>query len=123
MRIISYSLGIIFVLFSLVQLNDPDPVFWIAAYLIPATVSFLFTYRKPNQYLLLAFMVIYLIGCIIWFPPSFREWIHAEGEASSIGMKLPMIEEARESMGLLICSMTFLFFWLKSKTKRVNSNL
>ena len=117
MRIISYTLGILFVLFSLVQLNDPDPLFWILAYMIPAIASFVFTHRKLNQHVLLALAMMYLIGCIIWFPPSFQEWIYAEGEASSLGMKLPMIEEARESMGLLICSLTFVFFWLKSKVK------
>jgi hypothetical protein len=113
MRIFTYILGIIFVSFSIMQLNDPDPLVWVPAYLVPAAASFVFTHKKQNKFIFPLLAMIYLVGSVLLFPPSIQEWIHAE-EKASFGMKLPLIEEARESMGLLICSLTFFFFWIKS---------
>lgn len=115
MRIFTYILGVIFILFSLVQLNDPDPLLWVLIYMIPAVAALVYTHRKQSKYLLIGLAIIYLIGAVMLFPPSFQEWITAEGEASSIGMKLPMIEEARESMGLFLCFLMFLFLWFKRR--------
>lgn len=114
MRIISFIIGIIFILFALVQLNDPDFLVWFGAYTLTATVAFVFPFRKPNKHLLLAMAIIYLIAAIALFPPSISEWISAEEEASSLGMKLPGIEQAREAMGLILCFFTVSFYWLKS---------
>ena len=115
MRIFSYILGFIFLLFSLVQLNDPDALIWVIAYLIPASVAFLFTHRKFSKILIFGLTIGYLIIAIALFPPSFQEWIHAEEKAKSLGMNLPGIEEARESAGLLICSLALAFFGFKTK--------
>lgn len=114
MRIFTYLLGLIFILFSLVQLNDPDPVIWVIIYLVPAIISFLFTHRKVNRFMLFLLCLIYLIAAIYLFPPSISDWIHAEDKAQSLGMKLPGIEKARESMGLFICFLSLLFLWFKS---------
>lgn len=115
MRVFSYITGLIFVLFSLLQLNDPDALIWVIAYLIPATVAFLFTHRKFSSTLLLVLAIGYLISSVYLFPPSFQEWIHTEQRAKSLGMNLPGIEEARESAGLMLCAITLAFFWFKSK--------
>lgn len=115
MRIFSYILGIIFVLFALVQLNDPDFIIWVGAYMIPAALAFLFTHRKQNRLVLGILAIIYLVAAIALFPPSIGDWISAEEEAKSLGMMLPGIEEARESMGLFLCFMAIAFFWFKTK--------
>jgi len=117
MRIISYFLGIIFTLFAFVQFNDPDFLIWVGAYMLTATVAFVFPHRKMNSHILLGMAIIYLITAIALFPPSIGEWISAEEEASSLGMKLPGIEKARESMGLFICFLTIAFYWLKSRQR------
>ena len=78
MRIFTYILGIIFILFSIVQFNDPDAVIWIIIYLIPAIISFLFTHRKISRLALLILSSAYLIGAIFIFPPSISDWIYAE---------------------------------------------
>jgi hypothetical protein len=115
MRIFSYITGVIFLLFSVAQLNDPDLLIWVIAYLIPAIVAFLFTHRKFSKILIFALAIGYLIACVTTFPPSFQEWIHAEEKAKSIGMNLPGIEEARESVGLLICGLVLAFYGFKTK--------
>lgn len=115
MRIFSYVLGTLFILFAVVQFNDPDPWIWVPVYLIPAFMSFVFTHSKTSRILLLVLGLIYLIAAIRIFPPSINEWISAEEESKSLGMNLPGIETARESMGLFICALTMLFFWSKHK--------
>jgi len=117
MRIFSYFLGFIFTLFALVQFNDPDFLIWVCLYMLAAIQSFTFTHRKPNKWLLPALTIVYLIGTIALFPPSIGDWISAEEEAQSLGMKLPGIEEARESMGLFICFLAMAFFWYKATKK------
>ena len=113
MRAFTYIIGIIFILFALVQLNDPDPLLWMAMYLIPAVISFAFTHRKISSKVILILGVLFLLGSIYLFPPSFTDWITAEEKSKSLNMTLPGIEEARESMGLFICFLAMLFFWIK----------
>ena len=117
MRIFTYSLGLIFTLFAIVQFNDPDFWVWVPVYLLPAGISVVYTHKKPQKMYLGILAIIYLIAAISLFPPSINEWISAEEEAQSMGMKLPGIEEARESMGLFICFLAMAFFWIKSKSK------
>ncbi len=115
MRVFTYTLGIILTLFAVVQFNDPDFFIWIPAYLIPALLSFLFTHKKPGRILVGSLSLIYLAAAIALFPPSVSSWISTEEEVRSLGMKLPGIEEARESMGLFICFLVLLLFWIKGR--------
>jgi uncharacterized membrane protein len=102
MRYLALFFAVLFVLFAAVQYNDPDPWFWIPIYLIPAIISFLvFRGTYPVAAMWIA-AVLFLIGAIYWLPPNMSEWIGMEQEASSLQMGVPFIEEARESMGLLL---------------------
>ena len=113
MRYISYFTGIVFLLFALVQINDPDPMLWIMAYMLPAIVAFVNPSKSIDKKLLLGLAALYLIGAFILFPPSMQDWVNAEEQARSISMTLPGIEEARESMGLLLCALALIFFAIK----------
>ncbi|MDZ7608216.1 MAG: transmembrane 220 family protein [Cyclobacteriaceae bacterium] len=117
MRVVLLFLGIIFILFAIVQFNDPDPFLWILIYLIPATASFYLLKWRINPFLLLALCLIYLTGAIYLFPPSVSEWISVEEEAKSLGMMMPGIEEGREAMGLFLCSLSFLLFFYYQRKK------
>lgn len=94
--------GIVFLLFAAVQANDPDPYLWIPIYLFPSVLSFLVWKRKYQPWLYLVGMVAYFAGAIYLFPGDIDRWIQAEEQAKSLEMKVPFIEEARESLGLLI---------------------
>jgi hypothetical protein len=115
MRIFSYIIGFVFLLFSIVQLNDPDPLIWVIVYLIPASVAFLISHRTFSKTLLFVLAIAYLIIALVLLPPSFQEWIHAEEKAKSLGMTLPGIEKGREAAGLIICSLALAFFGFKTK--------
>ncbi len=108
-------LTIVFILFALVQLNDPDPFIWTGVYLLVAIFSFL-AFR--NSYYPLPTLIL-IILCLIWavvlFPPSLSDWWQLEEEAKSLKMKMPGVEEARESMGLLISVAALIFIWIKGR--------
>lgn len=68
-----------------------------------------------------------MIGAIFLFPANLSTWISMEESAKSLDMKMPFIEEARESMGLMICAFVnsiYLFKGMKlAKSAGYNSNL
>jgi len=111
-----------FALFAAVQFNDPDPFIWASVYLLVAAFSFL---AYKNKYFLLptlVLLVLCFVCAIILFPPSFSDWWQLEEEAKSLKMKMPGIEEARESMGLIICVIALFVIYINgrkiNKTKR-----
>lgn len=112
-------LGVLFVLFAVVQFNDPDPALWVLIYLTVSAFCFL---AFSNRFYPWATLLI-AVACVVWaiflFPPSFHDWWQLEEEAQSLKMKMPGIEEARESMGLLISAAALFFLFFKGR-KRVN---
>jgi hypothetical protein len=107
---------VIFVLFAIVQLNDPDPYIWMPIYLASAYTSFCGYKLYYNPMLLTIFCIAYLIGALSLFPDSFSTRVHMGALAKSMEMKMPFIEEARESLGLAICffvNLIYLFVGMK----------
>lgn len=105
-RIGALVLGLIFVLFAVFQINDPDPVFWISAYMVAATICVFTFFKKSTRILPLVAMIGYIIG-VIWFWPG--AW---EGVALQDGMKTTNIENARESLGMGICAVSMVYMSL-----------
>jgi hypothetical protein len=123
-KFISYFLVLIFILFALVQLNDPDPWLWVPAYLFSAYTSYCSARNYYNPMLLIMLCPIYFFWGYSLFPESVSTWIQQEEVAKSMEMKMPFIEEARESLGLIICFIVngiFLLIGL-NKSKRPNYN-
>lgn len=106
---------LIFTLFVVVQYNDPDPEVWMSIYGFAVICSLLTFFHKINKMILLVAIVFYAAGCFYLFPPSF------EGVGDSMHCT-PNVELARESLGLLICSlaMLFLFFQVRKQDKQQN---
>jgi hypothetical protein len=118
MRFVLIFLGFLFILFALVQINDPDPILWILIYLIPAAISFYLLLKwRINPFLLLGLSLIYIIGAIYLFPPSVSKWISMEEEAKSLGMMMPGIEEGREAAGLILISLILLGYFLYARKR------
>lgn len=117
-RIIGIIFTIVFILFAVVQLNDPDPEIWAPIYLYAAVVCGLVAANKLYPALFVLGMIGYFAGAIYLFPPNVGEWINAEEQAKSLKMSVPFQEEARESLGLFICFLVmtyFLFFSIRKK--------
>ncbi len=104
-KIVALTLGIIFVSFVVVQYNDPDPQVWMPIYGLAAALCFWKAYAKPQLVVLLVLAVVYGIGAVLQWPPQWEGvWLN------EIGMKTVNIELARESLGLVCCSLAFV--WL-----------
>jgi hypothetical protein len=106
MKILNFVLTIMFLAFAFVQINDPDPLLWIAIYGSMAVVCILAIFKyyiKPLLWLLIAGFIIYMV--ILY--PGLKEWL-AQPDRSILfddvlKMQYPYIEESREFLGLLIC--------------------
>ena len=107
MRLFSGVMTILFIGFAAVQYNDPDPYIWVPVYLFPAVVSaIIFTGRWVSP-------LIILLGSIAFFVGGFFQWpAHWEGVALKNGMKSINIEEGREALGLLICAVSLVVYWI-----------
>ena len=118
MKLFNIFLVILFVLFAVVQYNDPDPWAWIALYTFVAVVSGFAASGRYNRYVLLGGLAI----CLIWMitlVPDFISWIKMGAPTITGSMKAeePHIELTREFLGLLVCGAA-LGYHLYASTKR-----
>jgi hypothetical protein len=124
MKIVNLVLAVMFLAFAFVQINDPDPLLWIAIYGVMAVICIMaaFKYYQPlAMYVLLILFVVY--GYILW--PGMKEWL-AQDDRSVLfddiaKMEHLYIEEAREFLGLVICDVVLLIQIVRARlfTKRV----
>jgi hypothetical protein len=111
----------IFILFAVVQYNDPDPYLWVPIYLFPAVICFLATREKfyKNAYtggfIFYSLYAVYKLldqnGVIDWM--RFHD---AANIAATMKAEQPWIEESREFFGLAII-LIVLFINYKKFTK------
>jgi len=111
----------IFILFAVVQYNDPDPYLWVPIYLFPAVLCFLAACEKfyKNAYtggfIFFSLYAVYKLldqnGVIDWM--RFHD---AANIAATMKAEQPWIEESREFFGLAII-LIVLFINYKKFTK------
>jgi hypothetical protein len=102
MRILNLVLCAFMVLFAAAQYNDPDPLFWAVAYLIPAFWAGLAGLRpallKPPAAKagLAASLALYVVGTVYFWPSDANWWLIDVWWES---------EEAREGMGMMLSTL------------------
>jgi hypothetical protein len=112
MKYISLALFLIFLLFTGWQYNDPDPILWIPIYGIAAYCAWKSFKGQSNSEMLIVLAVISTAAAI----NSWTQMTAWEGVITgTISMKTHNQELARESLGLGICAVSFLFFWVSKK--------
>ena len=95
LRVFNFCL---FSYFVLVQLNDPDAWLWVLIYVYPIFWTVFPPQSSLTSDLVLWSGILYLLGGVYLFPTKFMGLSDMKGA-------IPEIEEARESLGLLIASM------------------
>lgn len=106
--------GILFLLFSYWQLNDPDPVLWVPVYLTAAYASFQALRGKTNPELLIVlFCLSFFAGLQMWVEMTAWEGFLTDG----LSMKTHNQELAREAVGLWIASASVALFFILEKLK------
>jgi hypothetical protein len=110
MKYIALFFTIIFLLFAVLQYNDPDPILWIPIYLIAAYASFRTYQGQANKEMLLVLIVLSFVGGLnSWQAMTAWEGFFSEG--AGISMKTVNQELAREACGLWIATVSFVICW------------
>ncbi len=121
MKILNAILAVLFVVFAVVQLNDPDPWLWVLMYGFIAVIcgmAFMGIYYKP---VLIAGMLVSVVWAIT-LSPGVYDWF-ANNSFSDIFQQMApnkiFIETARECFGLLIAFAVLLFQYKQAKKHEV----
>lgn len=107
----AYLMTVLFAWAAFVQLNDPDPQIWIPIYGTAALGSVLFLAGRLKTWMALLLAVAFLVGSLLYWPEQF------EGvDFGTQGMSNHNIERGRESLGLAIAFVVFLFYsWMAGR--------
>ena len=117
MRYIALLFGLIFLLFTYWQFNDPDPVWWIIVYLVSAYCSYRVFMGRFNVEMLAVLSVLYAAGSVnSWLQMSAWEGFFSEG--AGLAMKTLNQELARESAGMGICLVATLVYLAIGRANR-----
>ena len=102
-KILHLVLAVLFVLFAVVQLNDPDPLRWFLIYLLIAGIFAFGAFDRYNQYPIYLGMAL-CIGAFIILIPGFIDWVQMGMPSITSSMKAtePHIELTREFLGIVI---------------------
>lgn len=112
--------AILFGVFGLLQINDSDNILiWIALYAAASWLGAANAVKPQNPQVVFLLFLTFLVGSIQLFPTDVGEWVRQEEQARSLEMKLPFIEEARESMGLGLAALHAgaIWLWLRAKSR------
>jgi asparagine N-glycosylation enzyme membrane subunit Stt3 len=112
----------IFLLFAIVQWNDPDPLIWMIFY---GTMSLIYILLARGKKIAFYLSVLMLITCLLnmgLILPEIIKWIK-DGMPSivqSMKATIPTIEYTREFLGLLLCLIACVWVIRKHKTTIFN---
>ena len=107
MKYFNLLFAVIFIASAYLQLNDADPLLWVAIYLSGAILCTLSIFYKGNDLLFKIALFAYLFYAVIllFAPNGVWTWFNeydAENIAQSMKVTRPWIENTREFFGLLI---------------------
>ncbi len=114
-KAINVVLFILFFLFAIVQLNDPDPILWFSIYFLTAILCLTANYKSIPKKILWILVIAFLLFALYHFS-YFMDWIkidHKEELFGEMVYKKPYLEGTREFLGLLIAAGA-LFYQIKS---------
>lgn len=103
MRVIALSIAALFALSAALQLNDPDPVLWIAVYVAVALLWGMAAFGRFYR----PFTVVLLLVLTVWmftFVPELVTWVQMGMPTivGSMNAEEPHIELVREFGGLFL---------------------
>lgn len=110
-KLINYlalAFGLLFMWAAYVQLNDPDAGLWILIYFVAALASFLMAIKRLPYWAAFVLAIVYGVLAIVYWPDAFEGVRIGEGDITNI-------ERGRESLGMGITAILFIFFGITSK--------
>lgn len=115
MKWLHFLISGIFIVFAIVQYNDPDPFLWIMMYLLVGAIPILYIMDKLNRKFLRILIITFVFTFLLYIPPIFQ-WI-SNGMPAIIGTPgahSPMMEVLRESFGILLSCIVAIFYYRKT---------
>jgi len=119
MKYLNFFLAALFLLFAVVQFNDPDPLAWVLLYGFVGVVSLMAGFGHSNRYVLLGGLAVILIWLIVLIP-EFVNWMKMGMPTITGSMQAeePHIEYTREFLGLFLCGLALVVHLRHNSTKR-----
>ena len=114
-KILNIVFFVLFALFAIVQLNDPDPVHWFLIYGAVSLTFLLANYIKIPKQIVWLFVLGLLIYASIHIA-YFFDWIkidHKEEIFGEMVYEKPYLEGTREFLGLIIAALALLLLLKK----------
>ena len=103
--VIILLVGLFFLFFAFLQINDPDSLIWIIAYLIPTSLSFSTLTKYRSKYIRYISPIYLIVAIYLYLYNSETTIMHVFDETTN------------ESLGLVLCSIwIFILPWLNKKT-------
>lgn len=128
MKAVNLTLTLIFLIFALLQYNDPDPYIWVPIYLLAALICWQASKRKyPGFLYIIGMMICLSYGAYLFFDKNgVLSWANdhaAESLVNSMKAVKPWIEESREFGGLLIVFIALLINYIIFQKTKAGKNL
>ena len=126
-HIFLYILTVLFLIFGIVQFNDPDPWLWIGIYFGVSLISILANIKyKPNSKINGSIRILtlsFLIGLFVYASmliPEIVSWINngMPNIAKTMKTEEPHIEYTREFFGLILS--IFSLFYCQKKLREIH---
>ncbi len=114
MKVLNLILAVLFILFAVVQYNDPDPWGWAALYLYVAAACGMAAFGKSNKFMLILGLGVSAIW-MLTLVPDFIHWVQMGMPTIVAHMKAeaPHIELTREFLGLVVCMSALGWQWYR----------
>lgn len=116
MRILCFILALLFFASAAVQFNDPDPRFWVVLYGAVGLIALFAGFNRYNLWIvLLGLAVCTYEGFKL--VPAFWAWLNsgAPSIVDSMQAESPHIEVVREFLGLGLCFVALVFFYIRGR--------
>jgi hypothetical protein len=113
-RVVSGVMAAFFLWATFVQLNDPDPWFWMPMYVAAAVAALAFAVGRPLPKLALAVAIVALVWAATIVPSLIGTWSPSELGASMSNAH-PEVELGRELGGLLIAGAHSLLVFFRGR--------
>ena len=118
MKVLNFIIAALFLLFAFVQVNDPDPILWIIIYGAMAVLAVLAMFNIYPRTIIIILLVVF-IGYSLVYLPGVGEWLSQENKLDLFDdvakMNHMYIEEAREFLGLWMCILVLIFYFIRSR--------
>lgn len=118
MKILNFILAVLFLFFAFLQVDDPDPLLWILIYGAMAVLAVLAMFNMFFPKVTLTLLVIFIAYSLVYFQ-GVMEWLRQEDKSALFDdvakMEHLYIEESREFLGLWICILVLIFYYIRGR--------